>query len=84
MLFVAFLKSIPGQYKEAIKSLKHHKVPEGIEVVQFIGTFGKYDGVILFNAVNESDAAEFTIQFRDHMDVTTALACSIDDLRWTM
>ena len=84
MLFVAFLKSISGQYKEAIKSLKHHKVPEGIEVVQFVGTFGNYDGIILFKAETEAMAAEFTIQFGDHMDVTTALACSIEDLRWTI
>jgi hypothetical protein len=83
MLFVTTLKALSGQYIEAIKVFKRPKIPEGVEILHFIGLFGAQDALIIFTARNEATAAEFTVQFGHVADVCTTVALPIEDLKWT-
>ena len=83
MMFVTKMKALPGQYMEAIKIFKHPKVPEGVEVREFLGLFGDWDVIVIFSSPDEKTAAEFTVQFGHVAEVCTALALGIDDMKWT-
>ncbi|MEW5761385.1 MAG: DUF3303 family protein [Candidatus Thermoplasmatota archaeon] len=83
MQFVTLFKILPGKYMEAIRILKKPKIPQGVKINTFLGTFGDYDGVVIFSADNEEAAAEFIIQFGDYVHPTTMLATPIEKLRWT-
>ena len=83
MLFVTKLKALPGQYMEAIKIFKHPKVPEGIEIREFLGLFGDVDAIIVFESPDEQTTAEFTVQFGHVAEVCTALALPIELMKWT-
>jgi uncharacterized protein with GYD domain len=83
MLFVCLIKNLCGKYSQAIKTLKHPKVPEGIEIKYSLGLFGNWDSLMIFEAENERLASEFTLQFGEIGDVCTSLAVSVDDLKWT-
>jgi uncharacterized protein with GYD domain len=77
------MKSRYGQHLEAIKLFKRPKIPEGIKIREFIGIFGTSDALVIFEAVDEATAAEFTVQFCHVADVQTSLALPIEDLKWT-
>lgn len=83
MLFITTLKALHGQYIEAIKVFKRPKIPEGVEIREFLGIFGNYDAVVIFSAPDESTAAEFTVQFGHVAEVCTAVAMPIENLKWT-
>jgi uncharacterized protein with GYD domain len=83
MLFVTTLKALHGQYLEAIKVFKRPKVPEGIEIKEFLGVFGTADAIVIFSAQDETTAADFTVQFGHVAEVNTALALPIENLKWT-
>lgn len=83
MMFVTLIKVLPGKYLEAIKSLKQCKVPDGIEIKEFIGMFGKPDAIIIYDAKDEGTAADFAMQFGKCAEITTQLACPIEQLHWT-
>ncbi|MEE9150474.1 MAG: hypothetical protein V3U20_01405 [Thermoplasmata archaeon] len=83
MLFVTSLKALHGQYLEAIKVFKHPKIPEGVEIKEFLGIFGNIDAIVIFTATDEATAADFTVQFGHVADVCTAVGLPIEDLRWT-
>lgn len=83
MLFVTTLKALYGQHLEAIKLFKRPKIPEGLEIKHFIGIFGDYDAIVIFSALNEGTAAEFTVQFCHVAEVHTSLALPIEELKWT-
>jgi len=83
MLFVTTLKALHGQYLEAIKVFKRPKIPEGVEIKQFLGIFGGTDAIIIFSAPDEATAADFTVQFGHVAEVCTAVAFPIEDLKWT-
>ena len=83
MLFVTTLKALYGQHLEAIKLFKRPKIPEGLEILQFIGIFGNSDAIIIFSSPDEAIAAEFTVQFCHVAEVQTSLALPIEDLKWT-
>ena len=83
MLFVTSMKALHGQYLEAIKVFKRPKIPEGVEIKEFIGIFGNVDAIVIFEAPDEATAADFTVQFGHVADVCTAVAMPIDDLKWT-
>lgn len=61
MLFITLLKP-KGKGEQAIKHLKGLKAPEGITLREVYFTFGRYDGVIIFEAPNETAAMKFVMQ----------------------
>jgi len=61
MLFVSLL--LPkGKGKEAVDYLKKLKAPQGIKVHDVYVTFGRYDGVIVFEAPDQKAAMNFVME----------------------
>lgn len=61
MIFVTLL--LPkGKGTEAAKVLKELKAPKGITIRDLYFTFGRYDGVLIFEAANVQVAMDFVIQ----------------------
>ena len=61
MLFVSLL--LPkGKGKEAVDYLKKLKAPQGIKVHDVYVTFGRYDGVIVFEAPDAKTALNFVME----------------------
>jgi len=83
MMFVTLLKSLPGKYTEAIRLFKNPKVPEGIKIHEFLGLFGEFDCLIVFEGPNEEKAAEFVVQFGTLSDPKTLVAFPANQLKWT-
>jgi len=83
MLFVSTIRAMPGKFDETVRLLKHSKVPDGVEIKEFLGLFGKPDAVVIFEAKSESLAAEFVSQFGSVAEVSTALAIPVKELKWT-
>ena len=83
MYFVTLLKSLPGKYTEAIRLFKNPKIPEGIKIIEFLGLFGEFDCVILYQSPDEEKAAEFVVQFGNLADPKTLVAFPVDQLKWT-
>jgi len=82
MRFITLIKSNAGKYKSVIKAMKAAQVPPGIEILHFLGSFGEYDGVLLFDAPNEKDAASFVVQFGDNSEMKTSVVFPIEDYTW--
>jgi uncharacterized protein with GYD domain len=61
MLFVSLL-SPKGKGKEAVDYLKKLKAPKGITIRDVYITFGRYDGVILFEAPDAKTALNFVME----------------------
>jgi uncharacterized protein with GYD domain len=61
MLFVSLL-SPKGKGKEAIEYLKKFKAPQGIKIRDVYLTFGRYDGVIVFEAPDVGTAMNFVME----------------------
>jgi len=61
MLFVTLL-SPKGKGVEAIKYLKELKAPPGITIRDVYFTFGRYDGIIIFEAPNANTAMNFAME----------------------
>jgi uncharacterized protein with GYD domain len=61
MLFISLL-SPKGKGKEAVDYLKKLKAPQGIKVHDVYVTFGRYDGVILFEAPDAKTALNFVME----------------------
>ena len=61
MLFVSLL-SPKGKGKEAVDYLKKLKAPQGIKVHDVYVTFGRYDGVIVFEAPDQKAAMNFVME----------------------
>jgi uncharacterized protein with GYD domain len=61
MLFMSLL--LPrGKGRETIDYLKNLKAPKGITIRDAYITFGRYDGVILFEATDEKTALNFALE----------------------
>lgn len=61
MLFITLLCP-KGKGSEAVKYLKKIKAPEGINLRNVFFTFGRYDGVIVFEAPDEKSAMKFIME----------------------
>jgi len=61
MLFVTLL-SPKGKGPEAVKYLKELKAPAGITIHDIYFTFGRYDGVIIFDAPDAKTAMNFVME----------------------
>ena len=75
MLFVTLMQP-KGRGDEAIKYLKALRAPKGITLKDVYFTFGRYDGVIVFEAANEAEAMKFVMQtgFATHYTMETLIA----------
>ena len=60
MLFMSLL-SPKGKGKEAIDYLKKLKAPRGIVIHDVYVTFGRYDGVVVFEAPTPKKAMSFVV-----------------------
>jgi uncharacterized protein with GYD domain len=69
MLFVSLL-SPKGKGKEAIEYLKKIKAPKGIVLRDVCITFGRYDGVIVFEAPDSKSALGFLLEIGFATDYT--------------
>jgi len=75
MLFITLL-SPKGRGIDAVKYLKSLKEKENIKVRDVFFTFGRYDGVIIFEAPNERAAMKFVMEtgFSTQYTVETLVA----------
>lgn len=81
MLFVSLL--VPkGKGVEAVNYLKELKAPEGVTIRHVHFTFGRYDGVIIFEAPDNKTAMNFIMQvgFTTGYTVETLVAVSAKEL----
>jgi len=60
MLFMSFL-SPKGKGREAIDYLKKLKAPKGITIRDVYITFGRYDGIVVFEAPDPKKAMSFVV-----------------------
>jgi len=60
MLFMSLL-SPRGVGKEAVDYLRKLKAPKGITIHDVYITFGRYDGVVVFEAPNPKTAMSFVL-----------------------
>jgi uncharacterized protein with GYD domain len=60
MLFMSLL-SPKGKGKEAIAYLRKLKAPRGITIHDVYVTFGRYDGVVVFEAPDSKKAMSFAV-----------------------
>jgi uncharacterized protein with GYD domain len=60
MLFMSLL-SPKGKGREAIDYLKKLKAPKGITIHDVYITFGRYDGVVVFEAPTPKTAMSFVV-----------------------
>ncbi len=61
MLFISLL-SPKGKGKEAVDYLRKLKAPKGITLRDVYITFGRFDGVILFEAPDAKTALNFVME----------------------
>ena len=69
MLFITLL-SPKGKGREAISHLKELKAPQGITVRGVYVTFGRYDGVVVFEASEPRTAMGFVFDIGFETDYT--------------
>jgi len=70
MLFLTLL--VPkGKGTEAVEYIKKLKAPKGITIRDVYFTFGRYDGVIIFEAPNVEAAMQFVRQVGFDTQYTT-------------
>jgi len=81
MLFITLL-SPKGRGIDAVKYLKSLKEKENIKVRDVFFTFGRYDGVIIFEAPNERAAMKFVMEtgFSTQYTVETLVAIAAKEL----
>jgi uncharacterized protein with GYD domain len=61
MLFITLLQP-KGKGEDAVKYLKEIKAPKGITLKGVFFTYGRYDGIIMFEAANEVTAMKFIME----------------------
>jgi len=81
MLFITLL-SPKGKGREAIDYLKELKAPQGITIRDVYFTFGRYDGLIVFEAPDMKTAMNFVMEaaFATEYTVETLSAISAKEL----
>jgi len=81
MLFITLLQP-KGKGTEAIKYLKELKAKKGITIKGVYFTYGRYDGVLMFEAIDEVTAMKFIMEtgFATQYAVETLVAVSAKEL----
>ena len=81
MLFITLL--LPkGKAENAVKYLKEIKPPKNITIQQLYFTFGRYDGIIIFEAPSEATAMNFIMKtgLATHYTIQTLIAVSTKEI----
>jgi len=81
MLFITLL--VPkGKGEEAVKYLKELKAPKGIIIRDVYFTFGRYDGIIVFEAPTTKAAMDFAMRvgFATNYTMETLTAVSAKEV----
>jgi len=81
MLFITLL--LPkGKAENAVKYLKEIKPPKNITIQQLYFTFGRYDGIIIFEAPSEAAAMNFIMKtgLAAHYTIQTLIAVSTKEI----
>jgi hypothetical protein len=76
------MTALPGKHSELIKKSKNPDVPEGINIIKFIGMFGKPDNLAIFEAKDEEVCVDFVKQFLEVAEVQTYLAFTMEHMKW--
>lgn len=76
MLFVTLL-SPKGKGKEAVNYLKELKASQGITIRDVYFTFGRYDGLIIFEAPDMKTAMNFAMETGLATDYTVETLAAI-------
>jgi uncharacterized protein with GYD domain len=81
MLFVTLL-SPKGKGVDAVKYLKSLKEIGNVKIREIFFTFGRYDGIIIFEAPNEKEAMKFVMEtgFSTQYTVETLVAVSAKEI----
>jgi uncharacterized protein with GYD domain len=81
-MFFITLFSPKGKGIDAVKYLKTLKEKEGIKIRDVFFTFGRYDGIIIFEAANEKSAMKFVMEtgFSTQYAVETLIAVPAKEL----
>jgi len=81
MLFISLLQP-KGKGTEAIKYLKELKVKKGISIKGVYFTYGRYDGVVMFEASDEVTAMKFIMEtgFATQYTIETLIAVPTKEL----
>jgi len=81
MLFITLLQP-KGKGQDAVKYLKELKAPKGIALRGVYFTYGRYDGIIMFEAANEVAAMKFIMEtgFATLYTVETLIAVPAKEL----
>ena len=75
MIFVTICKVRPGKFEEALKAVKEFKSPPPeIKLIANYATFGRLDGIIIFEASDEATAWKFLAGFQEALKTETFLA----------
>ena len=83
MLFISLMTALPGMHSELIKKSKNPNVPDDIKIVRFLGMFGKPDNIAIFESPNEEVCVDFLKQFLEVAEVSTFLAFSMENMKWS-
>lgn len=83
MLFISLMTALPGKHAELIKKSKNPRTIEGINIIRFLGMFGKPDNIAIFEAENEEICVDFLKQFLEVADVQTFLGFSMEHMKWS-
>lgn len=78
LLFVT-LMAPKGRGADAIKHLKDLRAPEGIKILHVFFTFGRYDGLIIFEAPNETAAMKFVMELGFATEYTMETLVAVPD-----
>jgi len=81
MLFISLLQP-KGKGTEAIKYLKELRAKKGVSIKGVYFTYGRYDGVIMFEAADEVTAMKFIMEtgFATQYTVETLIAVPAKEL----
>jgi uncharacterized protein with GYD domain len=81
MLFITLL-SPKGKGVDAVKYLKSLKETENVKIQETFFTFGRYDGIIIFEAPNEKEAMKFVMEtgFSTQYTMETLVAVSAKEI----
>lgn len=81
VLFITLMKP-KGKGTNAVEYLKQLKSRGAIKIIDVYFTFGRYDGVIIFEAPNEEEAIKFVMEtgFATQYTMETLVAVSAEKL----
>lgn len=80
VLFVTLLKVRPGKAEQAFRLFKIGEAPEGISIKTNLGLFGRYDGLVIFEAADSGKAAEFVTKMVEVFETETFAAVTPDQI----